>query len=365
MRQSKVYIFSLYNNVINRGVESFSDGLAKRLVSLGVDISLVCAGKSSSESRYKVITVDKCLLPTFSNRYLSVLEIDSDSLSSLIFSLKSLYLFAEDCNHTVFTMNDCWQVIVLRIFRFFYRRKIKIVAGGHAGIGHDDYKTLKSGPDVFVALTEEAFNWASKYSPKSTKVVLIPVGLDIETFRQAPPLRLFNNNFPVVYCNAALVFYKRVNLVIKAVSQLTNVNLVLTGGGPLQKELTELGNKLIGVESFKCLGSMDYKEIPKVYASCDVFTLASETRENSPAVYLEAMAAGKPVVTTDFGRARWILDGAGVFVDPKNTEVYSQTLNNVLTNQTLYQSLIKAGKSRVSFFSWNKVTREYLQLISR
>ncbi len=84
----------------------------------------------------------------------------------------------------------------------------------------------------------------------------------------------------------------------------------------LNKILLELGYKEGCPKIIFDIATYDYKELVKLYHKCDVFV--GPTRSESFGIpFLEAMACGKPVITTDFGgqtdfcsmETGWIIGG--------------------------------------------------------
>lgn len=73
-------------------------------------------------------------------------------------------------------------------------------------------------------------------------------------------------------------------------------------------------------------------------------------------VFLEALAAGKTMVTTDTKRARWILGDAGIFVNPENIEEYRKALEKRVDLKTI--------KKQAEKYSWDKIVKEYEDLIN-
>jgi len=90
--------------------------------------------------------------------------------------------------------------------------------------------------------------------------------------------------------------------------------LSLVGDGPLRTELeSEVSRRgLSKIVEFH--GHVDNFEIPQLLASHDIFVYPGRWDEPFGRVYLEAMAAGTPVISTDIGSAEKILGDGGVVV---------------------------------------------------
>jgi rhamnosyl/mannosyltransferase len=104
-----------------------------------------------------------------------------------------------------------------------------------------------------------------------------------------------------VFSLGRLVSYKGLNFLIDAAKALPLDWVVLIGGeGPLKAELADRIEGLGLGERVILLGAVPQGEIGAHYAFCRVFCLPSTTRaEMFGMVQLEAMAWGKPVVSTD------------------------------------------------------------------
>jgi glycosyltransferase involved in cell wall biosynthesis len=81
------------------------------------------------------------------------------------------------------------------------------------------------------------------------------------------------------------------------------------------------------------LGEIDRTALLEEYSKCSVFVLSS-VLETAPVVIMEAMAAGKPVVSTDAGGARYLVeDGKSGFIVPiNNTEALATALKRIFHN---------------------------------
>ncbi len=77
---------------------------------------------------------------------------------------------------------------------------------------------------------------------------------------------------------------------------------------------------------------------------------------------LEAMACGCPVVVSNVASLPEVCGDAGYYVDPYCVESIAEGIYQVLTDESLRQSLIQKGLERAALFSWEKSAREHLKV---
>lgn len=94
------------------------------------------------------------------------------------------------------------------------------------------------------------------------------------------------------------------------------------------------------------LGELEEPALLEEYSKCCLLVLSS-ILETAPMVIMQAMAAGKPVVTTDAGGARYLVqDQQSGFVVPKgDPEALSQAMNNLLTDTLRRKKMAKLAKN--------------------
>ncbi len=189
------------------------------------------------------------------------------------------------------------------------------------------------------------------------KCKVIPFGVeapdpaDLEaTVQRAGEIRREANKSIVLFVGR-LVPYKGVDVLLEALSGLDAVALIV-GQGPLRARLEEQSRALLVADRVRFLGSVDDDELAALYRACNVFVLPSVTRQEAfGVVQLEAMAAGKPVVSTDLGTGvGWVnRDGeTGYVVPPRNVRALHDALARLLSDPVLQKRMGAAAAKRIS-----------------
>ena len=105
------------------------------------------------------------------------------------------------------------------------------------------------------------------------------------------------------------------------------------------------------------LGLLDVRTMMEEYARCAVMVLPSR-QETAPVVILEAMAAGKPVVATDVGGVRDLIeDGVSGFVTPAgDVEAMTRRITQLLKDDVLREEMGRRGKE----IAWARFRRDII-----
>lgn len=122
---------------------------------------------------------------------------------------------------------------------------------------------------------------------------------------------------PLVLSIGALIPRKRHALVIEAMARLPGVILWIVGEGPERPALTQRIAALGLDQRVRLLGAVAHDSMGDLLAAADLMALASES-EGLANAWVEALASGTPVVITDAGGARELIDrpAAGRIVAP-------------------------------------------------
>ena len=116
-------------------------------------------------------------------------------------------------------------------------------------------------------------------------------------------------------------------------------------------------------------GAVEYigfcSNMPALLARSAIVCLPSTYREGLPKVLLEALATGRPVVTTDVEGCRETVlpDVNGLLVPPRNPGRLAEALQKLLNNRPLRLAMGKAGRALAETeFSQEKINAETLKV---
>jgi len=136
--------------------------------------------------------------------------------------------------------------------------------------------------------------------------------------------------------------------------------LVIIGDGPMRKGL-ERRVRESGLDGSVCfLGVRPHGEIALWMNRAGVLCLASRS-EGMPNAVLEALASGLPVVATDVGACREMLEGepAARIVKPGDAEAMAAAIRDLLATPVDRQAMAERHGKR----SWDAMAREMVTIV--
>jgi glycosyltransferase involved in cell wall biosynthesis len=186
-------------------------------------------------------------------------------------------------------------------------------------------------------------------------------GADVRAFAAASPLSL---GYPYVLALGRLVPQKGFDVLLRAWKGLRApaMRLVIAGEGPERSELEDLVASL-GVErSVVFFGPSDRATTPRLVAGATAVVVPSRSDEGLPLVSVEAMASGRPLVTTRSGGVvEAVSDGvSGLVVEQEDATGLSGALQRIVDDPALAADLGRAAQRRARDFDWNVLADRYL-----
>jgi glycosyltransferase involved in cell wall biosynthesis len=138
--------------------------------------------------------------------------------------------------------------------------------------------------------------------------------------------------------------------------------LVLVGNGPNRDGLQHLAEQLGIADAVRFTGFR--RDVGSVYAASDAVALSS-ANEGTPVTLIEALAAGRAVVTTDVGGASDVVDRGrvGLLVPAGDTKAFADRLEELARRPELRRELGEAGREHLlARSSVDRLLRELVSL---
>lgn len=223
-----------------------------------------------------------------------------------------------------------------RILRF-YNPLLRRVLAGAAGIlaGSENY--VQSSPYL---------------RPLAHKCTIVPYAVDVARFAGAEPLFAPDGRFTLLFMGRHR-YYKGGDDLLHAVAQLPAdlpVRLLFGGDGPQRGAWQQLSRSLGLADKVQFVGEISEADLPRFYASGDLFVLPANSRaEAFGKVLQEAMAAGLPCLTTELGTGTSFVvqDGVtGRVVPPQQPEALAAAIQELARQPELCQKMGQAGQER-------------------
>jgi D-inositol-3-phosphate glycosyltransferase len=217
---------------------------------------------------------------------------------------------------------------------------------------------------VITATKHEKAALVSGYGVPADKVIVIPCGVNLKMFR--PVDRISAREKAGLDCEKIVLFagriepLKGIDRLFRAFANIPNKNMtrliVIGGDSESETELTQLkqlSHKLGISDSVSFLGTVKHELMPYYFNAADVCVVSSHY-ESFGLVALEALACGTPVVATDVGDLRNIIQPglSGYVVSNHSVNCLSEMIAEVLAwpDRNLQRS--KKIRSSISGFSW-------------
>lgn len=208
------------------------------------------------------------------------------------------------------------------------------------------------------------------------KISIIPNGIDVKRYRKIKRGSLAEGR-PTVAFIGRVVAIKDVKTFIQAakivLGRIPSADFLILGPTDEETEYTaechQMAESLGVSERVRFLGKVDVHEY---YPKVDLVVLTSLS-EAQPYVILEANAAGVPVVATEVGACREMLEGrtppdrhigrSGLVTDVSSPEQTAEAIIKLLSDCRTWGSFSEAGRERVfTFYDQNDLVSQYLNL---
>ena len=139
----------------------------------------------------------------------------------------------------------------------------------------------------------------------------------------------------------------------------SDFDLICFGGGAFSNQEVNLFHKLGVSSSIVHQVSGDDAALASHYKTASAFIYPS-LYEGFGIPPLEAMSFNCPVVCSNVSSIPEVVGNAGLMFDPSDIESIRLTIEKVIGDRTLQESLIARGQERLKIFSWEQCAKETL-----
>jgi glycosyltransferase involved in cell wall biosynthesis len=208
-----------------------------------------------------------------------------------------------------------------------------------------------------------------EYGVPAGRLAVVPEPIDLEAW-DAEFLRAAREPRPrpVVLSVARMYPRKRMGDLLRAAAiiraGIPDVQVRIVGRGPEHEALGRLHGELGLGDSVALLGDVSRERLAAEYINADLFCLPS-VQEGFGIVFLEAMAAGLPVVACRAAAVpEVVLDGmTGVLAPPRDPAALARAIEDLLRQPERRKVLGDEGRRRVAAFTTKRVAERFLDAV--
>ena len=240
---------------------------------------------------------------------------------------------------------------------------------------------LATRSDAIVTMTSSARQrLVVKYRVDASKIVVIPHGADATHITGTIPSRA--NDRPVVLTWGLLGEGKGIEWAIAAMAMLTDLH-----PQPVYKIVGKTHPKVVENEGERYRRGLERQvvrdglgdlvefdaryltvpELQQIVAGADMVLLPYDSLDQvTSGVLVEAVTAGKPVISTKFPHAIELLShGLGVLVDRGNPRQIADAIRRLVTDPALARDMSNAARQVAPTLLWSHVAEQYRDVASQ
>ena len=215
-------------------------------------------------------------------------------------------------------------------------------------------RLLAKSTDVLIAISPEVKQSLLELgvgTPEQYRVIPLGFDLTVHLGVQQASMQLRSRlglapDTPLVGAVARLVPIKDLRTFLRAISLLPHVHAAILGDGEERKDLERFAHKA-GIDDRVHFTGW-WRDIPAAMSDCDVVALTS-LNEGTPVSLIEALACNRPVVATDVGGVRFVVEHerSGLLVSAGDSAAVASSIQRLLGSPTTAARLAREGREVV------------------
>ena len=226
---------------------------------------------------------------------------------------------------------------------------------------------LKKAKFIIVT-SEEYLDNSEALIPFKSKCVVIPIGISSMESKVSPKIvEEIKNKYQgkrIIFSLGRHIYYKGFEYLIESALKVENTVFLIGGKGPDTEKYNQMIIKFGLQDKVHLIGRVEDDDLPSYYAAADIFAFPStEKSEAFGVVQLEAMSVGTPVVSTNIigSGVPWVNknENSGLICSVKDSNSLSDSINRILDDEILYDSLSLGAKQRyLDYFTKEKMVEK-------
>lgn len=229
-----------------------------------------------------------------------------------------------------------------RVKEAAYRRKLK--------------KLFRYG-DAFTVVSENMKNKLLRLGCPANKITIVRSGVDLSNFVLQPPMPVQGDAYRFLSVGR-LVEKKGMDVLIRAFAQVHQVypeaTLTIVGEGQKRSQLIRLISNYKLQKAVQMTGALKQSGVKKQMEACHLFVNASKTakdgnQEGIPNVLMEAMAIGRPVISTYHAGIPELVDHdvSGFLVKEGSVNQLAWMMLHAINQKHRWAEMVKAARHKV------------------
>ncbi len=229
------------------------------------------------------------------------------------------------------------------------------------------FQKIFTRADRVQAISKFLAEFAEGMGVPSERINVVPNGVDREKFRapgKLPRRTLHLKDFKIAKDDTVLITTSRlveknaVDIIIASLRFLPpSVKLLIAGTGPLEEQLKLKTTNYQLETRVRFLGHIDHDELPKYLEGADIYVRPSRS-EGLGSSFLEAMAAGVPIIATPVGGIPdFLTDGeTGLFCDVDNPESLAEKVALLANDRVMYKRISQSAQQLIAErYDWDVI----------
>ncbi len=231
-------------------------------------------------------------------------------------------------------------------------------------------RNVHRAPLVLTTSNYARIRIAENYGISTAKITIVPEPIDLPHWQAALAAAGSPADWaPTILTVCHLYPRKSVDLLLRALpavlTAIPQARLRVVGVGPELERLLALRDSLGLRQSATFLQHIPFEQLAREYRDCAVFCLPSR-QEGFGIVLLEAMAAGKAVITSRIAAMPEVVpDGvAGLLVPPGDPAALAAALIALLSDRARAETLGRQGAAHVTAYGAPQVAAQFIAAIT-